>query len=263
MLRLNPRDIWLNPAAALGPKQHRAPGKELCWPWLTAQHSLLVLPVIHMTLILGTIPAHTEISDTRAVLCTVWIWIMVLTCNALIPTGTQVCHRQCLAGGQRHQSPPAGLCSALCSWTCCLTALQWSPFNPLLNVQNHASHLLFHGFMVFSSSAWWPEKLWRQTGLYPFLILCCYSIFLSRYFCIFPPPQLLTAFLLWVNVCSFVQLEAPQCTTAPATQVPHVSSSLAPDFRLLLTLALSLDFSLCGFCDQLEGTGKGNEQNED
>lgn len=115
MLRLNPRDIWLNPAAALGPKQHRAPGKELCWPWLTAQHSLLVLPVIHMTLILGTIPAHTEISDTRAVLCTVWIWIMVLTCNALIPTGTQVCHRQCLAGGQRHQSPPAGLCSALCS----------------------------------------------------------------------------------------------------------------------------------------------------
>lgn len=118
MLRLNPRNIWLNPAATLGPKQHWIPSEELCWAWLTAEHSLLVLPVIHTRLILGLIPAHTEISNTRSVLCTACVWIVVLICSALIPTVPS----QCLAGGQSTTPHLQGLCSALCSWTCC-----WHP----------------------------------------------------------------------------------------------------------------------------------------
>lgn len=94
------------------------------------------------------------------------------------------------------------------------------------------------------------------------LLLQRINIFISRYSEYSLHPSYSQHFCFGSVSAAGVHLEAPQCTTAPSTQVPHIPSSLAPDFRLLLSPFLSLDFSLC-LCDQLEGTGKGNEQNED
>lgn len=180
MLRWNPRDIWLNPAAAFRPKQHWTPGEELCWAWLTAQHPLLVLPVIHMRLILGMIPAHRETNNTRSVLCTIRVWILVLPCCALIPRSATCATA---STGQVGRGITAHLQG--CAQLSLAELAAWLPEKSLQSspecTKPHFSHLLFRGFMVFSSSAWWPESFWRQTGLHPFLILCCYDVFLSGY----------------------------------------------------------------------------------
>lgn len=154
MLRLNPRDIWLNPAATLGPKQLRIPSEELCWAWLTAEHSLLVLPVIHTRLILGLIPAHTEISNARSVLCTACVWTVVLTCRALIPT-VPTCATASAWQVGRASHPTCRGCAQLSAAGLAADILRVNSLQSSPECKKpHFSHLLFSGFMVFFLSAW-------------------------------------------------------------------------------------------------------------
>ena len=60
--------------------------------------------------------------------------------------------------------------------------------------------------MVFFSSAWWPENLWRQTGLQPIFnspLLWHLTFKISWVFALpVTPSSAVAAFLLWINLYS-------------------------------------------------------------
>lgn len=102
--------------------------------------------------------------------------------------------------------------------------------------------------MIFFSRAWWPEILWRQIWLQPIfnpLLLWHLTFKTSQVFATpITPSSAVAGFLLWMNVSSPGLDKVSSVHNCPSIQVPPVFSLLAPEFRLLLTLFLSLDFSL-------------------
>lgn len=199
MLRLNSRDIWRNPAASLGPKQHWTPGEELCWAWLITAG---VTSDSHEAHFGHDLSPHRDQQHQVSSLHDLDLdFGPHLSC--LDPQSTYRCHSQCLSGGQRHHSPSAeavlsSLSLNLLPHIFRVKSLQSSPEC----TKPHFFHLLFRGFygLFLKCLVTWElmKTSWASLIFNP-LLLWNLSF---KIFWVFPLTQLLTAFLLWINICS-------------------------------------------------------------
>ena len=162
-----------------------------------------------------------------------------------------MCHSLCLGAGQQHRVPSAGAELGpqelnLLHDSLGVKSLKYSPesMEPRFSRPHSCTGSLWSFSQVPGDLKTYEDKL----GFNLFLILHYYDTLLSRY-----PEYLLSQLLPAVQWQLFyfgsistalAHLKAP-VYDCPSIQVPPIYSSLSSDFRLLLTLFLSLDFSLC------------------